>query len=178
LLAKRPLTISLKLMWFLEATLPVNLKIWATRLDKAPHSRHKKRFEDGHRHPTCRRQIYRRRHCSHCTVTPGAAGVPTTGEDGTGTFLGLCHRNYSKDDITDDEQKKERNKKRRKTTSLLDRDNIPNQNVLLLLPSLFLFLHDSFICKLCGTSNHAESELESNCLSLPEAGIRGKGGGT
>jgi hypothetical protein len=73
------------------------------------------------------------------TVTPGAAGVPTTGQDGTDVFLGIRHLDYSEDDVTDDERKKERNEKRRKTTNILDRDVIPNQNELLPLLSLFLF---------------------------------------
>jgi hypothetical protein len=41
------------------------------------------------------------------TVTPGAVGVPTTGEDGTGVFLGLLHFDHSEDDVADNEQKKE-----------------------------------------------------------------------
>jgi hypothetical protein len=93
------------------------------------------------------------------TVTPGAARVPIV-VDGTEVFLGVRHRDYSEDDLTDKEQKKERNKKRRKTTNIIDRDNIPNQNVLLPLPSLFLFLHDNFTCKSCCRNNHAEWELE------------------
>jgi hypothetical protein len=59
------------------------------------------------------------------TVTPGAARVPMTGQDGTKVSLGVCHHDYSEDDVTDDEQKKERNKKRRKTTNILDRDIYP-----------------------------------------------------
>jgi hypothetical protein len=56
-------------------------------------------------------------------VTPGAARVPMTGVvDGTEFFLGVGHRDYSEDDVTDEEQKKERNKKRSKTTNILDRD--------------------------------------------------------
>jgi hypothetical protein len=91
------------------------------------------------------------------TVTPGVARIPATGRDPTEVFLGVRHRDYSEDDA----QKKERNKKRRKTTNILDRDNIPNQNVLLPLPALFSFLNDNFICKSCRRNNHAEWELES-----------------
>jgi hypothetical protein len=96
------------------------------------------------------------------TVTPGAARVPMTGVvDRTKVFLGVRHRDYSEDDVTDEEQKKETNKKRRKTTNILDRDNIPYLNVLFPLPFLFSFLHDNFICKSCRRNNHAEWELES-----------------
>jgi hypothetical protein len=100
------------------------------------------------------------------TVSPGAARVPMTGVvDAAEVFLGVRHRDYSKDDITDEEKKMERNKKRCKTTNILDKDNIPNQNVLLPLPSLFSFLHDNFICKSCRRNNHAEWELESMGLA-------------
>jgi hypothetical protein len=100
------------------------------------------------------------------TVTPGAARVPMTGVvDATEVFLGVRHRDYSEDNVTDEEQQKERNKKRRKTTNILDKDNIPNQNVILPLLSLFSFLHDNFICKSCHRNNHAEWELESMGLA-------------
>jgi hypothetical protein len=53
------------------------------------------------------------------SVTPdGVAGVPTTGEDGSGVFLCLRHHDYFEDDATDVEQKKEQNKKRRKTSNM------------------------------------------------------------
>jgi hypothetical protein len=100
------------------------------------------------------------------TVTPGAARVPMTGVvDATEVFLDVRNHDYSEDDATDEEQKMERNKKRPKTTNILDRGNIPNQNVLLPLPSLFSFLHDNFICKSCRRNNHAEWELESMGLA-------------
>jgi hypothetical protein len=72
------------------------------------------------------------------TVTPGAARVPMTGVvDATEVFLGVRHRDYSEDNVTDEEQKKERNKKRRRTTNILDKDNIPNQNVIFSTPFSF-----------------------------------------
>ena len=98
-------------------------------------------------------------------ITPGLAQGPMTGEDGTEVFLGVRHRDYSDEEVTDEEKKEERRKKRRKTTNILDGDNIPNQNVLLPLPSLFSFLRDNFICKSCRRNNHAEWELESMGLA-------------
>jgi hypothetical protein len=93
------------------------------------------------------------------TVTPGAARVPMTGVvDGTEDFLGVRHRDYSEDDVTDKEQKKERNQKRRKTTNILDRDNIPNQNVLLPLPSLFpSYMINSYASLVVGTIMRSEN---------------------
>jgi hypothetical protein len=80
--------------------------------------------------------------------------------DATEVILGVRHRDYSEDNVTDEEQKKERNKKRRKTTNILDKDNIPNQNVIFPLPSLFSFLNDNFICKSYRRNNHAEWESQ------------------
>ena len=48
---------------------------------------------------------------------------------------------------------------------MLDRDNIPNQNVLLPLLALYAFLADNFICKVCRRNNPAEMELESMGLA-------------
>jgi hypothetical protein len=52
-----------------------------------------------------------------------------------------------------------------KTSTILVRDNIPNQNVLLSLSSLLSFIDDNFFCKSCRKNNPAEMELGSMVLA-------------
>jgi hypothetical protein len=82
------------------------LEIWTTRLVEASNFCTSNRANGSHYKKRLKRATDIKP--ADVTVTPdGVAAVPTTDEDGTGVFLGLRHRDSSKDDATDNEQEKE-----------------------------------------------------------------------